>query len=83
MNYTPSCQRFTAVDKHDAERINMVFQFILKNFRNEIYVEQIAEKMTMSVAAFSRYFKLHTRKTFSNYITEIRISHACRLLMEK
>lgn len=73
---------FTAVDKHDAERINMVFQFIMKNFRNEIYVEQIAEKMNMSVAAFSRYFKLHTRKTFSNYITEIRISHACRLLME-
>ena len=54
----------------------------LKNYKNEIYIEEIAEKLNMSIASFSRYFKHHTRKTFSNYVTEIRISHACRLLME-
>ncbi len=36
----------------------------------------------MSNASFSRYFKHHTRKTFSDYVTEIRISHACKLLMK-
>lgn len=73
---------FTANNTSDAEKIDTVFQFILKNYRHEIYVEEIAEKLNMSIPAFSRYFKHHTRKTFSNYVTEIRISHACRLLME-
>jgi AraC-like DNA-binding protein len=66
----------------DTERINKVFEFILKNYTHEIYVQEIASKLHMSVASFSRYFKYHARKTFSDYVTEIRIGHACRLLME-
>ena len=60
----------------------MVIQFILKNYKNDIYIEEIASKLNMSIASFSRYFKHHTHKTFSNYVTEIRISHACRLMMD-
>lgn len=67
----------------DSDRINQVFQFIMKNYTEEIYVQEIASKLHMSVPSFSRYFKQHTRKTFSDYVTEIRIGHACRLLMEQ
>lgn len=74
---------FTANNTNDTDRIDKVIQFILKNYKNEIYIETIAEKLNMSIASFSRYFKHHTRKTFSNYVTEIRISHACRLLMDR
>jgi len=74
---------FTAKNTTDTDRIDEVFQFIMQNYKQEIYIEQIAEKLNMSIASFSRYFKHHTRKTFSQYITEIRISHACRLLMER
>jgi len=73
---------FIANNTSDTDKIDTVFQFILKNFKNEIYIEEIADMLNMSAASFSRYFKHHTRKTFSNYVTEIRISHACRLLME-
>ena len=73
---------FTASNSKDTDKINIVLQFIMENFTNEIYIEDIASKLNMSVASFSRYFKHHTRKTFSQYVTEIRISHACRLLME-
>jgi len=73
---------FIANNTSDTDKIDTVFQFILKNFKNEIYIEEIADRLNMSAASFSRYFKHHTRKTFSNYVTEIRISHACRLLME-
>lgn len=66
----------------DADKIDRVFQYIMLNFRNEIYVEKIAAQLNMSIPAFSRYFKRHTRKTFCNYVTEIRIRHACKLLME-
>jgi AraC-like DNA-binding protein len=73
---------FSANISGDSDKINLVFQFIMKNYTEEIYVQEIASKLNMSVAAFSRYFKHHTRKTFSDYVTEIRIGHACRLLTE-
>ena len=73
---------FTANSTKDTDRIDQVLQFILKNYKNDIYVEEIASQLNMSIASFSRYFKHHTHKTFSNYVTEIRISHACRLMMD-
>jgi AraC-like DNA-binding protein len=73
---------YSANNSGDTERINKAFDFIMKNYTEEIYVREIASKLNMSVASFSRYFKYHTRKTFSDYVTEIRIGHACRLLME-
>jgi AraC-like DNA-binding protein len=73
---------FSATTSGDSDKINVAFQFIMKNYTEEIYVEKIASRLNMSVAAFSRYFKHHTRKTFSDYVTEIRIGHACRLLTE-
>jgi len=77
--------RFTSLsisDTRDTGRIHKVFEFIMKNFTREIYVPQIAAMLNMSSASFSRYFKHHTRKTFSGYVSEIRISHACQLLMQ-
>jgi len=73
---------FIASNDNDTDRIDKVIQFILKNYKNDIYIEEIASKLNMSIASFSRYFKHHTHKTFSNYVTEIRISHACRLMMD-
>ena len=73
---------FTANSTKDTDRIDQVLQFILNNYKNDIYIEEIASQLNMSIASFSRYFKHHTHKTFSNYVTEIRISHACRLMMD-
>jgi len=73
---------FSANTSGDSDKINRVFEFIMKKYTEEIYINDIASKLNMSVAAFSRYFKHHTRKTFSDYVTEIRIGHACRMLME-
>ncbi|MCO5238693.1 MAG: AraC family transcriptional regulator [Chitinophagaceae bacterium] len=75
-------REFTVNNNTDAARIDLVFQFIMKNYKNEIYIEEIASKLNMSISSFSRYFKHHTRKTFSNYVTEIRISQACQMLIE-
>lgn len=66
----------------DTDRIHKVFDFIMKNYKHEIYLQEIASMLNMSPVSFSRFFKHHTRKTFSEYVTAIRISHACSLLME-
>lgn len=73
---------YTVSNSGDTEKINTVFEFIMLNYKKEIYIKEIASKLNMSVPSFSRYFKHHVRKTFSDYLTEIRISHACRLLIE-
>lgn len=69
-------------NNNDTDKINTVLQFIMSNYTKEIYVDVIASQFNMSTPSFSRYFKHHTRKTFSDYVTEVRISHACRLLIE-
>ena len=64
------------------EKIDLAVKFITEHYEEPIYMQDIAAKLNMSVAAFSRYFKCHTRKTFSDFVIEVRIRHACRLLLE-
>ncbi|MFD2932494.1 AraC family transcriptional regulator [Spirosoma flavum] len=65
----------------DTERMKRVLEFVLANFRTEIRVEQIASVAGMAPAAFCRYFKNRTRKTFVEYLNELRIGHARKLLI--
>ncbi|WP_161890337.1 AraC family transcriptional regulator [Pontibacter russatus] len=66
----------------DSKKINDVFTYIMNNFSEEVKLQEAASIANMSVNAFCRYFKQHTRKTFSSFLNEIRIGHACRLLIE-
>ncbi len=70
------------VSKKDSERMNEVFNYVLKNFKNDINLSEIANKTRFSEAAFCRYFKLRTQKTFVEFVNEIRIEYACKLLTE-
>lgn len=64
----------------ETERMKRVLEFILNHFREEIRVEQIASVAGLAPAAFCRYFKKRTRKSFVEYLNELRISHARKLL---
>ncbi len=70
------------ISKKDSERMNKVFDYVLKNFKNDINLSEIASKTRFSEAAFCRYFKLRTQKTFVEFVNEIRIEYACKLLAE-
>lgn len=69
--------------KADSERMNRVHTFVMKNFRSKIDLFQISEVANLSPSAFSRYFKAHSNKTFNSFLTEIRISYSCKLLLEQ
>lgn len=66
----------------ETERLNSVYQHAMLHFDRHISINEIAEIAHMSDTAFCRYFKKHTRKTFSNFMNEIRIGYACRFLSE-
>jgi AraC-like DNA-binding protein len=70
------------ISTKDSARMNVVFDYVLKNFKNDIDLREIADKTNFSEAAFCRYFKLRTQKTFVEFVNEIRIGHACKLLIE-
>lgn len=57
-------------------------EYIFKNFNQPIRLKEVAAIAGMNPSAFSRYFKRIHRKTFSNYLIEIRIGYACKLLLE-
>lgn len=66
----------------DIERINNVYTFIMENFTHPIELKDVASVANMNPAAFCRYFKAKTGKTFTQFLHEIRIGHACKILIE-
>lgn len=66
----------------DSARINGVLSYIVQNYQRELQLSDVAKLANMSESAFSRYFKKRTRRTFSQFIAEIRIEHACKLLVQ-
>lgn len=66
----------------DGQKINDVFDFMLANYSREVKLEEIAEIAHMSATAFCRYFKHHTRKTYSRFLNEIRVGQACKMLVD-
>jgi AraC-like DNA-binding protein len=68
---------------HDADRINAVFDFVMKNFETDINLSEVASIAHMSDSAFCKFFKSRTGKTFSHILNEIRIGHACKLFIEQ
>jgi AraC-like DNA-binding protein len=64
------------------ETQDKVQAYIFKNFNKTITLEDIAQVANMNPSAFSRFFKRMNHKTFSRYVTEIRIGYACKLLLE-
>jgi len=68
-------------DSIEANKINNIFDYISKNFKNPITLEEVAAMIPMSQAAFCRFFKSKTNRTLTDFIKEIRIGHAAKLLL--
>lgn len=63
-----------------SEQITEVCDFIMKNFTSDITLNQVAAIANMSPNVFCNFFKQRTRKTFINFLNEVRIGYACKLL---
>ena len=65
----------------ESKKLETVFQFMLDHHQRTIKLEEVAKIANLSVSAFCRFFKLRTRKTFSQFVNEFRISVACKKLL--
>jgi len=70
-------------DYSENERMNNVYGFLMKHFNQEISLSEVAAIAAMTPNAFCRYFKSRTQKSLIQFVNEIRIGHACKLLNSK
>ena len=67
----------------EASRLNQIYEFTLKNFNKRISLDDVASLVHMTHTSFSRYFKSRVNKSYSDFLTEIRIDYACNLLIKE
>jgi AraC-like DNA-binding protein len=69
----------TFTDK-EGKRMQSVFEYVMTNYQKDISLEEIASVSNMTKNAFCRYFKIRTNKTFFQFLIDIRIERAGKLL---
>ncbi|MFK7980613.1 MAG: AraC family transcriptional regulator [Saprospiraceae bacterium] len=70
-------QYMLMLNEDEGGRLNEVLDFTFKNFNQEITIEQITKIAHLSRSQFSYFFKLHTGKTYIQFLNELRIENAC------
>ena len=66
----------------ERDRIQSIYNYTILNYRKKIELKEIAGVAQISRNSFCKFFKSRTGKTYSLFTNEIRIGHACRLLIE-
>ena len=64
------------------DKIKMVFEYTFNHYNEKITLNEVAGLLNMTIQSFCRYFKTKTKKTYIQFLMEVRIGYACRLLVE-
>lgn len=67
----------------NSERIDAVIKYISNNYSNYISLEDVSEVACMTANSFCRFFKKMTNKSFTEFLNEVRIRNASRLLAQE
>lgn len=66
----------------ESRRVQKVKQYIDDNYSKPLKLAELADLVGMSPVAFSRFFRRRTDRTLSDYIVDIRLGHAARMLVD-
>lgn len=69
-------------DENKNDRLAAVFQYVKSNYKEEISLDEISKIANLTPTSFCRMFKAKTKKPFVEYLNEIRVSNACKYLIE-
>lgn len=79
--YLTSVGYTNTVKPTETDRMQLVHDYVLGHFPDDLSLDRVADLAGMTSPAFCRYFKARANKTFSEFVSEVRIGHACKLLM--
>lgn len=71
-----------SLDLTKQRRIDMVCKYVNEHYARTISQAEVVDLVGMGASAFSTFFKKSVGLTFVQYVNELRISHACRMLVE-
>jgi AraC-like DNA-binding protein len=71
-----------AIRESKSRRINKAIAYMQEHFQEDITLSVVAENAGMSGSAFSHFFKKRTKRSFVDYLNDIRIGHAAKMLYE-
>jgi AraC-like DNA-binding protein len=81
--HTLSAATFSNVNlSYTSRRIAKAFQYMNQNFDKQINLAEVAKLNNMTPVSFSRFFKTRTGMTFIDSVTEMRMGHASRMLID-
>lgn len=66
----------------DTDQINKVYEYVFQNIHEGIKLKEAADLVCMEPGSFCRYFKKKTNQTFMDYVKNVRIGIAAKLLAE-
>ena len=71
-----------AVFSKNLEKINKVYEYVFQNIQEGVRLEEAAEVLNMAPSSFCRFFKKKTNLTFMEYVKQVRVGMAAKLLAE-
>ena len=66
----------------ESRRVQKVQRYINSHYQENIRLSQLADMVGMTPVSFSRFFRLRTGKTLSDFIIDIRLGYATRMLID-
>ncbi len=64
-------------------RLEAIYQYTLTHFTEDISLSEVASIACLTIPAFCKYFKKHTRKTYFSFLNEIRVREACKRILSR
>lgn len=77
-----STQNMANMQTRQQARVDKIFHYTIEHFAEGITLEDIAAHVNMSIPAFCLYFRKHTKKTYIEFLNEVRIGKACQQLID-
>lgn len=80
--YLSSQQIEQPISDYEGLRMNDIYQYTMKNYSDNITLDEIATIIHLTPQSFCRYFRKHTLKTYMNFLNEVRVNEACKRFMD-
>ncbi|MEP7144250.1 MAG: AraC family transcriptional regulator [Ferruginibacter sp.] len=79
-HYITLTRNFSSNTNNINPAIEKIIDFSFKRYLTPVTLQQVADVAAMSIPTFCRFFKKNIKKTYFDFIQDLRISHACKLL---
>ncbi len=69
-------------NESESRRVTKVKEYISNHYNEDVRLEDVASLVGMAPSAFSRFFKQHTGRSMVEYLIDIRLGNAARMLVD-